>query len=483
MSEPVPSLRPPPSARWRRIKGGAFASLAAAALGLGSLVVVLLVFSTLRSAMQIVPMHATANAGLALSQRSMTGWRGEGAFVTVSQVESGSVAEQMGIEPGSALLRVAGEAVANPGEVWATLSGRPLDGRGVEVEWVPPVDSLLGELRAEALPGRRGVFRILLDWLPAESVAAQAGLRVGDVLLAVDGHEVTGTRQAWQAMALAGRDSGAPVTLDLEREGSREAIVFPAVQSAELPMRSGLFSAFWEFVTRLDEPRYPEHAGIASALVGSLFVILLTGMVAFPLGVAGAVYLEEYASHGVFSESLRVLIANLAGIPSVVYGIIGLEVLARTANLGRSILAGALTLALLTLPVMIVASREALRAVPPWIREAAYGAGATPWQVIRHQVLPYALPGMLTGMILSLSRAIGEAAPLLLLGAFLFVTYIPSGLMDTFTVIPLQIFSWATKPQAGYDAIAAAAIVVLLAMLLLLNASAIVLRHRFERRW
>jgi phosphate transport system permease protein len=241
--------------------------------------------------------------------------------------------------------------------------------------------------------------------------------------------------------------------------------------------------ALFRFVSRLDEPRYPERAGIASAILGSLYVILVTALVAFPLGAAGAVYLEEYAPSSWLTETLQILIANLAGIPSVVYGIIGLEILARAAGMGRSIVAGGITLGLLILPVMIITSREALRTVPPWIREAAHSVGATRWQVVRYQVLPYAFAGMCTGMILSLSRALGEAAPLILLGAFLYVTYLPTSLLDTFTVVPLQIFSWATRPQAGYDTIAAAAILVLLAMLLLLNAAAIYLRHRFQARW
>jgi phosphate transport system permease protein len=211
-------------------------------------------------------------------------------------------------------------------------------------------------------------------------------------------------------------------------------------------------------------------------------VVLVTMLFAFPLGIATAVYLEEYAKRSRLTSLLQVLIANLAGIPSVVYGIIGLEIIDRTIGLGRSVLAGGLTLGLLILPVMILGCREALRTVPPWVRHAAFAVGATPSQVVWHQVLPYALPGMLTAMILAISRAIGEAAPLIML-AYLFVTDLPSGLMDTFTVVPLQIFEWANRPQAGYETIAAVAIVVLLAILLLLNGTAIVLRNRFQLRW
>jgi phosphate transport system permease protein len=211
--------------------------------------------------------------------------------------------------------------------------------------------------------------------------------------------------------------------------------------------------------------------------------VLVTILFAFPLAIAAAVYLEEYSKRSRLTSVLQVLIANLAGIPSVVYGIIGLEVIDRTLGMGRTILAGGITLGLLILPVMILGCREALRTVPPWVRHAAYAVGATPSQVVWHQVLPYALPGMLTSMILSISRAIGEAAPLILLGAFLFVTYRPQGLNDTFTVVPIQIFTWATQPQAGFETIASVAIIVLLVILLVLNGTAIVLRNRFQLRW
>ncbi|MCX7843791.1 MAG: phosphate ABC transporter permease PstA [Candidatus Bipolaricaulota bacterium] len=205
--------------------------------------------------------------------------------------------------------------------------------------------------------------------------------------------------------------------------------------------------------------------------------------VAFPLGIAAAIYLEEYARQTRFTAALEVLVASLAGLPSAVVGLLGLEIFARAMNLGRSILAGGFTLAVLVLPLVIIASREALRTVPRTLREAAFSVGATPWQTVRHHVLPYALPGILTGVVLSLSRALGEAAPLLFLGAFLYVTYVPQSLRDSFTVVPIQIFDWATRPQDGYAVVAACAILVLLGLVLLLNALAILLRARFQRRW
>lgn len=473
--------------RWRRAKGSAFAVLAAGSLALGGLVVVVLLVSTLRQSLGIVAMRATAGAGVALSLRSMTGLGPDGSgtapYVAVAQVDEDSPAHRAGLAPGDALIEVAGRPMADVDEVWDTVGELPLDGRAVPVAWVPNLEALLGELTPVPVPGKLGRFGAQLSWVAPGSAAAAAGLQDFDVLLAAGETPVTGTQQAWQAIVVEARRRGGRVPLAVERGGETFTVDFPAGRRGELPLEGGFWRALTAFVTSLDEPRYPERAGIASAVLGSLYVILVTALVAFPLGAAAAVYLEEYAPSNALTETLQVLIANLAGIPSVVYGIIGLEVIARGAALGRSIVSGGLTLGLLVLPVMILASREALRAVPPWVREAAYSVGATRWQVVRHQVLPYSLAGMLTAMILSLSRAIGEAAPLILLGAFLYVTYLPRSLMDTFTVVPLQIFSWATKPQAGYDTIAAAAILVLLALLLLLNGAAIYLRNRYQRKW
>lgn len=194
-------------------------------------------------------------------------------------------------------------------------------------------------------------------------------------------------------------------------------------------------------------------------------------------------YLEEYARTSRLTALLELLVASLAGLPSAVLGLLGLEIFARAFQLGRSILAGGFTLSVLILPLVIITSREALRTVPKTLREAALSVGATPWQTVRYHVLPYALPGVLTGVVLSLARALGEAAPLLLLGAFLYVNYAPQSLRDTFTVVPIQIFDWATRPQDGYAVVAACAILVLLVLVLLLNALAILLRARFQRRW
>lgn len=237
----------------------------------------------------------------------------------------------------------------------------------------------------------------------------------------------------------------------------------------------------WDFLTGYPSRR-PERAGIAPALVGSFLMILLTTLIAFPVGVAAAIYLEEYAPRTWWTQLIEINIANLAGVPSIIYGMLGLALFVRGIGLGRSLLAGALTMALLVLPIIIIASREAIRAVPYSIREASYALGATRWYTIWHQVLPLALPGILTGSILAISRALGETAPLIMIGALSFVAFLPDGLLSPFTVLPIQIFNWVSRPQKGFLVDAAAGIVVLLAVLLLMNALAIWLRDRSQRR-
>jgi phosphate transport system permease protein len=237
----------------------------------------------------------------------------------------------------------------------------------------------------------------------------------------------------------------------------------------------------WQFLTSSPSSR-PERAGIYPGLLGSLWVIALTAAIAVPLGVAAAVYLEEYGGRGRWARIIEVNIANLAGVPSIVYGLLGLGLFVRVLALGSSVLTGAATLALLVLPVVILASREALRTVPKSLREGSYALGATQWQTTWHQVLPGALPGILTGLILAVSRAVGETAPLIAVGALTFITFPPDGIHSPFTVLPIQIFNWVSRPEAPFIQNAAAGIIVLLALLLSLNAAAIVLRDRFQRR-
>jgi len=240
---------------------------------------------------------------------------------------------------------------------------------------------------------------------------------------------------------------------------------------------------------------YAELAGVRTALLGSLWMIGVTLLVAFPVGVGAALYLEEYARHHWINRVIQTNIDNLAGVPSIIYGILGLAIFVRALGTftsgaafgvldsnGRTILSAALTMALLVLPILIINSQEAIRAVPTSLRQASYGLGASKWQTIWAHVLPNALPGILTGTIFAVSRAVGETAPLIVIGASTFIAVDPSGLFSKFTVLPIQIYNWTTRAQSEYHNIAAAAIVVLLVLLLSLNATAIVLRNRFARR-
>ena len=240
----------------------------------------------------------------------------------------------------------------------------------------------------------------------------------------------------------------------------------------------------WDIVTHFPSS-LPSKAGAQSAIWGSIWLIGIVAATTLPLGVGAALYLEEYADkERWWNRAIEINIQNLAAVPSIVYGILGLGFLARgPLDLGFVILAGGLTLSLLVLPIVIIASREAIRAVPPSIREGSLALGATKWQTIRRQVLPAAIPGIATGSILALSRAIGEAAPLLLLGGLTFVSFNPTGLDSQFTALPIQIFNWISRPQDEFHVLAAAAIVVLLVLLLLMNATAIWLRNRYQRKW
>lgn len=246
--------------------------------------------------------------------------------------------------------------------------------------------------------------------------------------------------------------------------------------------RDGLRHLDGRFLTGFPSRR-PERAGIYPALIGSLWVIGLATPVVLLVGVGTAVYLEEYRGSGRWSRWLELNIRNLAGVPAVVYGMLGLSLFVRGLGLGEVVLAGALTMALLILPVVIVSAQEAIRSVPPSLRHAAYALGATRWQVVSRVVLPAALPGILTGVILAVSRAIGEAAPLILVGAVAFVRHVPAGPLDPYTVLPIQIFNWIALPQRAFHELAAAAILVLLGTLLALNGMAVYLRNRFQVRW
>lgn len=245
--------------------------------------------------------------------------------------------------------------------------------------------------------------------------------------------------------------------------------------------QQGLQRLSWDFLSSFPS-RFPDQAGIKSALIGTIWLIGLTAVFAIPLGIGAAIYLEEFSKKNHFSKIIQLNISNLAGIPSMVYGMLGLAVFVRGFGLGRSVLAGALTMSLLILPVIIISAQEAIRAVPNGIRYAALALGATKWQMVRDHILPASLPGILTGVILALSRAIGETAPLIMIGALSYVAFTPESWNDQFTALPIQIFNWASRPQEAFHELAAAGIIVLLCILLSMNAVAIYLRQRYQQK-
>jgi phosphate transport system permease protein len=246
-------------------------------------------------------------------------------------------------------------------------------------------------------------------------------------------------------------------------------------------LSTGLSRIDWDFITE-GPSRRAASAGIYTALIGTLWIMGLTAIIAFPIGISAAIYLEEYAKKSRLANMLEINIANLAGVPSIIYGLLGLELFARTLGLGGSLLTGSLTLALLILPIIIVSTRESLKTVPYSIREASYALGATKWQTIWSQVLPASISGIFTGVILALSRAVGETAPLIVIGALTFVPYVPETVMDNFTVLPIQIFNWVSRPQKAFSVNAAAAIIVLLSITFVMNGIAVYLRHRWQKK-
>jgi phosphate transport system permease protein len=247
----------------------------------------------------------------------------------------------------------------------------------------------------------------------------------------------------------------------------------------------GLPRLSWQFISSYPSQILPQTAGIYPALIGSLWLLVLTGLISVPLGMGAAVYLEEYATDTWLNRVVEVNISNLAGVPSIIYGLLGLGIfvnLLAPLTGGKSIISGAATLSLLILPVIIIATREALKAIPNSVREGGFALGATRWEVIRSHLLPMALPGALTGTILALSRAIGETAPLIVIGAATYINFTPASPRDNFTALPIQIFDWIERAQPEFAQLAAAGIVVLMVVLLLSNSAALVLRNRYQRR-
>ena len=244
----------------------------------------------------------------------------------------------------------------------------------------------------------------------------------------------------------------------------------------------GLSHLDWNFLTNFAS-RDPEKAGIKAALIGSIWLMCVVAPTSMILGVSTAIYLEEYAKKNKFNDFIRMNISNLAGVPSIVFGLLGLTIFVRLLDLGKSVLAAGFTMSLLILPVIIVASQEAIRAVPNEQREASYGMGATKWQTIVRVVLPSAIPGMLTGSILALSRAIGETAPLVVIGIPVILQFLPTGVMDTFTALPMQIYDWAKRPGETFQPVVSAGIIVLMFVLVFMNSIAILIRNKFQKRY
>ena len=246
-------------------------------------------------------------------------------------------------------------------------------------------------------------------------------------------------------------------------------------------IKAGYSRINWEFLTSLPS-RIPERAGIYTAIIGTLDLMLLTIIFSIPVGVGAGIYLEEYSKKSKLATLLEINIANLAGVPSIIYGILGLGIFVRFFGFGGSILAGALTLSLLILPIIIVATREAIKAVPSSMKEASFALGASKWQTISRVILPSSFGGILTGIILAMSRAIGETAPLIVVGAMAYVPFVPHSLFDTFSVLPMQIFTWTTRPQAGFAIAAAGAIIVLLFITFVMNAIAVYFRNKWQKK-
>ena len=238
----------------------------------------------------------------------------------------------------------------------------------------------------------------------------------------------------------------------------------------------------WDFLNNYAS-RKPEEAGIKAAISGTVWIMAIIAPLSLLLGVGTAVYLEEYAPDNKFTHFIELNISNLSGVPSIVFGLLGLTVFVRLLEMGRSVLAGGLTMSLMILPVIVVSSQEAIRAIPREQYEASYAMGATKWQTIRTVVLPAAVPGILTGSILALSRAVGETASLLMIGAMTFIAYVPESIWSGFTAMPIQIFNWAGRPQEEFQAVAAAGSIVLMLMLVIMNSLAIYIRNKFSKRY
>jgi phosphate transport system permease protein len=321
---------------------------------------------------------------------------------------------------------------------------------------------------------RRELYRI---------VSVGAGYQLRDLL--ADNPKLLGTTQTLWVPASSNVDMLIKGNIDAEIEESLRPISDKQIAWVTALADAGrLETRFNRALFSNGDSREPELAGIKGAVMGSLYMLLVTITLSFPIGVAAAIYLEEFAPRNRWSDLIEVNINNLAAVPSIVFGLLGLAVFINWAALPRSApLVGGLVLTLLTLPVIIIASRAAIKAVPPSIREAALGLGASQMQVVFHHVLPLAMPGMLTGTIIGMSRALGESAPLLMIGMVAFIVDVPGSLTDPATALPIQIYLWADSPERAFAERTSAAIIVLLGFLLVMNLTAVILRKRMERKW
>jgi phosphate transport system permease protein len=303
--------------------------------------------------------------------------------------------------------------------------------------------------------------------------------------MVLDNPDLIGTRQSVWVLASAEMDTVVKGAVDLDLDESDRRLSDKQVGwISELEKEGRVDLRFNRVLFTNGDSRDPEQAGLRVALLGSLYTLLVTLALSFPIGVAAAVYLEEFAPKNRWTDLIEVNINNLAAVPSIVFGLLGLAVFINLFGMPRSVpLVGGLVLTLMTLPTIIIASRAALKSVPPSIREAALGIGASPTQTVTHHVLPLAMPGMLTGTIIGMAQALGETAPLLMIGMIAFIVDPPTAVTDPATVLPVQIYLWADSPERGFVAKTSAAIMVLLGFLILMNALAVILRKRFERRW
>ena len=307
--------------------------------------------------------------------------------------------------------------------------------------------------------------------------------------------QVKGTMTSQETISNTGQGKGAGFAPNLSKRYRLDAVFKAAAWGATIVailvlvwllltiLIDGLGTLNFNFISSFPSRKF-EQAGIKAALFGTFWLMIVVAGFSFPIGVGAAIYLEEFADKNWFTRAVEINIGNLAGVPSIIYGLLGLAIFVRVLEPitgGRSVLSGGLTLALLILPVIIVATREALRAVPNSIRLAGFALGANKWQVVWHHVLPSAMPGILTGVILALSRAIGETAPLIAIGAVAFIRSTPDSFQSAFTAMPIQIYNWVGRPQEGFHHIAASGIIVLMVMLLLMNAIAIYFRNRFQQ--